>query len=55
VQVSEVSAKVDGPYATVSFTRTDSGDGKVVSTTRETHELEKHANGSVTLKGRGWR
>jgi hypothetical protein len=55
VQVSEVSAKVDGPYATVSFTRTDSAAGKVLATTRETHELEKHANGSVTLKGRGWR
>jgi hypothetical protein len=54
VQVSELGAKVDGPYATVSFTRTDSAAGKIVATTRETHELEKHANGSVTLRGRGW-
>ena len=54
VQFTDVSAKVDGPYATVSFTRTDSAEGKTVTTARETYELEKHANGSVTLRGRGW-
>jgi len=55
VQFTDVSARVDGPYATVSYTRTDSAGGKTVATARETYELEKHANGSVSLRGRGWR
>jgi hypothetical protein len=53
VATSNESVRVNGKYATVSFDRTELDGERALASSRLSYELEKHANGLVTVRGRG--
>jgi serine/threonine-protein kinase len=53
VAIGNESVRVKGKYATVSFDRTELDGERALASSRLSYELEKHANGLVTVRGHG--